>query len=56
MAASGLSESTRTRYDATPVLIIIARDKRGCVHRSHIVNLDHIERMVPLDDARLEVR
>ncbi|HKA43198.1 MAG TPA: LytTR family DNA-binding domain-containing protein [Burkholderiales bacterium] len=26
------------------------------VHRSHIVNLDHVDRMVPLDDSRLEVR
>jgi len=26
------------------------------VHRSHIVNLDHIERLVGLDDARFEVR
>jgi two-component system LytT family response regulator len=26
------------------------------VHRSHIVNLDHVERMVSLDDSRLEVR
>jgi two-component system LytT family response regulator len=26
------------------------------VHRSHIVNLDHVDRMVSLDDARLEVR
>jgi two-component system, LytTR family, response regulator len=26
------------------------------VHRSHIVNLDHVERMVPLDDTRLEVQ
>ena len=26
------------------------------VHRSHIVNLDHVERMVALDDSRLEVR
>jgi len=26
------------------------------VHRSHIVNLDHVERMVGLDDSRLEVR
>ncbi len=26
------------------------------VHRSHIVNLDHVERMVGLDDTRLEVR
>ena len=26
------------------------------VHRSHIVNLDHVERMVGLDDARFEVR
>jgi len=25
-------------------------------HRSHIVNLDHVERMVSLDDSRLEVR
>jgi two-component system, LytTR family, response regulator len=26
------------------------------VHRSHIVNLDHVDRMVRLDDTRLEVR
>jgi two-component system LytT family response regulator len=26
------------------------------VHRSHIVNLDYVDRMVSLDDARLEVR
>jgi two-component system LytT family response regulator len=26
------------------------------VHRSHIVNLDHVDRMVSLDDARFEVR
>lgn len=26
------------------------------VHRSHIVNLDHVERMVTLDDSRFEVR
>ena len=26
------------------------------VHRTHIVNLDHVERMVSLDDSRLEVR
>jgi two-component system LytT family response regulator len=26
------------------------------VHRSHIVNLDHVDRMVGLDDARFEVR
>ncbi len=26
------------------------------VHRSHIVNLDHVERMMGLDDARFEVR
>jgi two-component system, LytTR family, response regulator len=26
------------------------------VHRSHIVNLDHIDRMVGLDDSRFEVR
>lgn len=26
------------------------------IHRSHIVNLDHIDRMVGLDDARFEVR
>jgi two-component system LytT family response regulator len=26
------------------------------VHRSHIVNLDHVERMISLDDGRLEVR
>ena len=26
------------------------------VHRSHIVNLDHVDRMVGLDDTRLEVR
>jgi two-component system LytT family response regulator len=25
-------------------------------HRSHIVNLDHIDRMVGLDDARFEIR
>lgn len=26
------------------------------VHRSHIVNLDHVDRMVGLDDSRFEVR
>ena len=26
------------------------------VHRSHIVNLDHVDRMVRLDDTRLQVR
>jgi two-component system, LytTR family, response regulator len=26
------------------------------VHRSHIVNLDHVDRMISLDDARFEVR
>jgi two-component system LytT family response regulator len=26
------------------------------VHRSHIVNLDHVDRLVGLDDARFEVR
>lgn len=26
------------------------------VHRSHIVNLDHVDRMLGLDDARFEVR
>jgi two-component system LytT family response regulator len=26
------------------------------VHRSHIVNLDHVDRMLGLDDSRLEVR
>jgi two-component system, LytTR family, response regulator len=26
------------------------------IHRSHIVNLDHVDRMVGLDDARFEVR
>jgi two-component system LytT family response regulator len=26
------------------------------VHRSHIVNLDHVERMASLDDSRLQVR
>jgi two-component system LytT family response regulator len=25
------------------------------VHRSHIVNLDHVERMVPFDSKRLQV-
>lgn len=26
------------------------------VHRSHIVNLDHVDRMISLDDSRFEVR
>ena len=26
------------------------------IHRSHLVNLDHVDRMVGLDDARFEVR
>jgi two-component system LytT family response regulator len=26
------------------------------VHRSHIVNLDHVDRVIALDDSRMEVR